>query len=82
MATENRRAIRVLRIKKTDDLKTIYAKVKRSFSAADLQRYTENDEMLPAADLLKAIKAIHRDEQQKMRKSNIKLNTGKKRTKG
>ena len=41
-------AVRILRIKPTDDLKAIYAKVKRSFTAADLQKFTETEEGVPA----------------------------------
>jgi hypothetical protein len=36
MAERKYNPIRDLRVKKTDDLKTIYAKVKRAFTAADL----------------------------------------------
>lgn len=72
MATRKDRPFRILRIKKGDDLKTIYAKLKRSFTAADLQRYTEDEEMFPIEPLLKELKAIHRDELQKMKKKRKK----------
>lgn len=68
MATKKYNTIRVVRIKKGDDLKTIYAKVKRSFTAADLQRFTEDEEMFPIEPLLQELKAIHREELRKMKK--------------
>ncbi len=55
-------AIRILRVKKGDDLKTLYAKVRASFTAADLQRYTQNEEMLPADQLVEELEDIHREE--------------------
>ncbi len=36
------------------------AKVKAAFSAADLQRYTEIEEGIPAEDILKDLEEIHR----------------------
>ena len=51
---------RILRVKKGDDLKTLYAKVRASFTAADLQRYTQDEEMLPAEQVLKELEAIVR----------------------
>jgi len=58
---------RILRIKKSDDLKTIYAKVRRAFTAADLQRYTEIEKGVPAETLMAELDAIHRDEMRKLR---------------
>jgi hypothetical protein len=40
MPRRNTDAFRILRVKKGDDLKTIYAKARKAFTAADLQRYT------------------------------------------
>ncbi len=48
MANRKNDAFRLLRIKKGDNLKTIYVKVKRSFTATDLQAFTEEDESVPA----------------------------------
>jgi hypothetical protein len=72
MARRNDAAIRTLRIKKGDDLKTIYAKVRKSFTAADLARYADLDEeMYPIEGLLKELDAINREEtkKRKLRKS-------------
>jgi hypothetical protein len=57
--------IRTLRIKKSDDLKTIYKKVRRSFTAADLQKYTETEEMYPTEKLLAELETIHQEESRK-----------------
>src|SRR5262249_3338512 len=62
------RVIRILRIKKDDDLKTIYAKIRKSFTAADLQRYTEDEPMFPAELLVKELEAIHREEMHKQKR--------------
>ncbi|HEV3083833.1 MAG TPA: hypothetical protein VGY66_28890 [Gemmataceae bacterium] len=69
MARRNDAAIRTLRIKKGDDLKTIYAKVRKSFTAADLARYTDVDEpMYPTEKLLTELEAIDREESQKRKR--------------
>jgi hypothetical protein len=58
MAERRYNPIRRLRIKKTDDLKAIYAKVKRSFTAADLQQYTVNEEGVPADQVVAELHAL------------------------
>ena len=40
-------------MKKGESRKSIYAKARKAFSAADLQRYTVEEQMFPAAELLK-----------------------------
>lgn len=52
------RAIRILRIKKGDDLKAIYAKVKRSFTAADLAAFAEEEEGVPAEEVLAELQKL------------------------
>ncbi len=60
---------RTLRIKKGDDLKTIYAKVRKSFTAAELARYADVDEpMYPTEKLLAELEAIDREESQKRKR--------------
>jgi hypothetical protein len=61
--------IRVLRVKDTDDLPTIYAKLRRRFTAADLQRFTEIEEGIPAEQVLAELEAIHREETNKRKKA-------------
>lgn len=57
--------IRILRVKKTDDDKTIYAKALKAFTAADLQKYTEIEPGIPAEQVLAEMEAIHREETEK-----------------
>jgi hypothetical protein len=58
MGNRTNNAIRPLRINKGDDLKTIYAKVKRSFTAADLQAFTEEEEGVPAEEVLAELQKL------------------------
>ena len=58
MGNRTNDAIRPLRIKKGDDLKTIYAKVKRSFTAADLQAFTKEEEGVPAEEVLAELQKL------------------------
>ena len=51
-------AVRILRVKKSDDMQAIYAKIKRSFTAADLQRFTEDDESVPARKVVAKLKTL------------------------
>ena len=69
MAGQKDHAFRTLRIKKGDDLKTIYAKVRKSFTAAEFARYTDLDEpMYPSEKLLTELEAIDREESQKRKR--------------
>jgi len=55
--------------KKTVDLKAQYAKYRREFTAADLQRYTETDEGIPAEKVLAQLESIHQRETRKRKKA-------------
>jgi hypothetical protein len=66
MPGRNNDAIRVLRVRKEDDLKTIYAKARKAFTAADLQRYTVVEKGIPAEQLLAELDAIHRKTKRKL----------------
>jgi hypothetical protein len=68
MAKRDNGAFRRLRIKESDDLKAIYARVKKSFTAADLQRYTEVGQGIPAEQLVAELESIHKQELRKMKK--------------
>jgi hypothetical protein len=68
MATPDYKPFRILRIKKGDDLKTTYAKARKSFTAADLQRYTEDEGMVPAQQILAELQAVDREEAKKQRR--------------
>ncbi len=58
-------AIPVLRVRKGASLKEIYAAARRAFTAADLQKYTVDEPMVPAQQLLAELEAIDREEAQK-----------------
>jgi hypothetical protein len=58
-------AIPILRVKKGASLKAIYAAARRAFTAADLQKYTEIEEGIPAQQVLADLEAVDREETQK-----------------
>lgn len=72
MATRKDERIPILRIKKGDSLKAIYAKARRAFTAADLQRYTEVEEGIPAREVLAELEAM--DKQVKQRRATRSKN--------
>jgi hypothetical protein len=59
MAKRKRTQIRVSRAKVTDDDATIYAILREEFTAADLQRYTEPEPMIPAEQVLAKLDEVH-----------------------
>ena len=58
-------AVPVLKVKKGASLKEIYAAARRAFTAADLQKYTEIEEGIPAEKVLAELEAIDREETRK-----------------
>jgi hypothetical protein len=64
-------AIAILRVKKGASLKAIYAAARRSFTAADLQKYTEIEDCIPARQLLAEFESMDREEAKK-RKSKAR----------
>ena len=64
-------AIPILRVKKGASLKSIYAAARRSFTAADLQKYTEIEDSIPARQLLAELESLDREEAKK-RKSKAR----------
>jgi hypothetical protein len=70
MTQRRNRRIPVLRVKKGDSLKTIYAKARRAFTAADLQRYTEVEKGIPARQILAELEAIDRKETEKRKRKS------------
>jgi hypothetical protein len=69
MSRRKNGAVRILRIKKGDSLKKIYDKARRAFTAADLQKYTEIEEGIPAEQVLAKMKALHREITRKQKKA-------------
>jgi hypothetical protein len=67
MAGTNHDAFRLLRLKKGDDLATVYLRARKAFTADDLQRYTTVETGIPAEQLLAELDAIHREERRKLK---------------
>jgi hypothetical protein len=61
-------AIPILRVKKGATLKEKYAAARRAFTAADLQRFTEIEEGIPAEQVLKDLEAIYQEAKEKQKK--------------
>jgi hypothetical protein len=68
MPAREKTKIPVLHIRKGDSLKTIYAKARKAFTAADLQKYTEIEEGIPFEQILAELEAIQRQETPKRKK--------------
>jgi hypothetical protein len=58
-------AIPVLRVKKGASLKEIHAAARRAFTAADLQKFTEIEEGVPAEQVVAELEAISQEETRK-----------------
>jgi hypothetical protein len=67
--TKKKDPIPRLTIPRNATLRQIYAKLRREFSAADLQKFTVIEPTVPAEQLLKELEAIHRAETRKRRKT-------------
>jgi len=57
-----------LYVRKGASLKEIYAAYRKQFTAADLQKYTVDEPMVPMKEVLAQMEAIHQAETQKRRK--------------
>jgi hypothetical protein len=75
MANRKQPPVPILRISKGDSLKTIYAKAQRAFTAADLQKYTEVEEGVPAAQVLAELEALDRELDEKQRRKSKNART-------
>jgi len=62
MAKRRADQISIIRVRKGESLKSIYAKVRRKFTAGDLAKYAEEEEMIPAEQVLAELEAINREE--------------------
>ncbi len=59
-------------VKKGASLKDIYAQVKRSFTAADLQAFTEIDEGIPAEEVAAKLEAMAQKSTRKRKKREMR----------
>src|SRR5437763_86133 len=55
-------AIPILRVKKGARLKTIYVAARQAFTAADLQKYTEIEEGIPAHQVLAELEVVDQEQ--------------------
>jgi len=60
--------IRILRVKKGDSVRTIYAKLRKAFTAADLQKYTEIEDGIPLDKIIAEIDLAQREWEKKKKK--------------
>ena len=68
MAKRKNDGIRILRVKDSDDLPTIYAKLRKAFTAADLQKFTEIEPGIPAEQVVAELEAMDREEAEKRKR--------------
>jgi hypothetical protein len=54
--------------KKGESLRQTYDRLKKEFTAADLQKYTYDEPMIPARQWLQEMEAIYKEEMQKKKK--------------
>ncbi len=66
MAKKNE--IRVLKVRKNAPLREIYRRIREEFTAADLQKFTEIEPMIPGDQLLAELEAIHQKELHRINK--------------
>lgn len=65
---KNKEVVPRLKVAKNATLKEIYAEYRKQFTAADLQKYTVIEPMVPAEELLADLEAIHKEEIRKKKK--------------
>ena len=70
MAKKRETGFQELKIPKNATKKQIYAIVRKEFTAADLQKFTEVGRMVPMEKTLAAMEAIHKEETRKRRKKS------------
>ena len=75
MAERNEKRVRVpvMYIKKGESLKSIYARARRAFTAADLAKYADLDEpTVPLGEIIAELEAIQREASGKPKKKQQK----------
>lgn len=68
MPKKKKHAIPTLVVPKNSTLRQIYAAYKKQFTAADLQKYTEDEPMVPMEQVLQEMEKIQREAMRKGRK--------------
>jgi hypothetical protein len=69
MPKKKKTVIPTVKVPPNATLRQIYTAVKRDFSAADLQKFTELEPVMPLDKLVAQMEAIHKAEIKKRRKS-------------
>jgi hypothetical protein len=64
--------IRILKVRKNASLKEIYRRVREEFTAADLQKFTVIEPMIPGEQLLAELEAIYDKETRRNKKKKNK----------
>jgi hypothetical protein len=62
--------IPVVRVRKGAGTKEMYAAAQRAFTAADLQRYTQTEQGIPARQILADLEAVDREEAAKRKRKS------------
>jgi len=66
MATRTVDGIPILKVRKGATQKEIYAAARKAFTAADLAKYAEIEDGIPAEQILARMEEIHREESEKL----------------
>jgi hypothetical protein len=68
MARKRNTKLPVLNVRKGATMREIYARARAEFTADDLQKYTVDEPMIPADEVMKELEAIHFEETAKLSK--------------
>jgi hypothetical protein len=60
--TKTNGSLPVLQVREGASLKSIYEAARRAFTAADLQKYAESEQGIPARQVLSELEALDREE--------------------
>ena len=63
--TRKKAPIRSLRVRKGESLRSIYARLRKDFTAADLQKYTEIEKGVPLEKVVAEMAEIYRQHESK-----------------
>jgi hypothetical protein len=69
MPRKKKNLIPIVKVPPNATLRQMYTALKRDFSAADLQKFTEIEPGIPAETLMAQLETIHKTESKKRRKS-------------
>jgi hypothetical protein len=67
--SNNDGAFRRLKVRRGESMNSIYKRIKKTFTAADLQRFTEIDEGIPAEKVLSRLEKLAKKPAREKKKS-------------